>query len=70
MELFQTSGVAAVNGTTLYYEIAGAGTPVLFVHGNFGDRRHWDDQFPVFAERHREVKQMRRIYHKSNCDSY
>ena len=50
------AGQAAVNETNLYYEIVGSGTPVLFIHGNFGDRRHWDDQFLVFARKHRVIR--------------
>jgi 3-oxoadipate enol-lactonase len=50
------AGQAEVNGTNLYYEIAGSGTPVLFIHGNFGDRRHWDEQFLVFARKHRVIR--------------
>jgi hypothetical protein len=36
------TGFAEVNGTKLYYEVAGSGESILFVHGNFGDCRHWD----------------------------
>lgn len=50
------TGEAMVNGAILYYETAGAGTPVLFIHGNFGDRRHWDAQFLVFAQKHRVIR--------------
>jgi 3-oxoadipate enol-lactonase len=39
------TGMAEVNGAILYYEIAGEGQPLVLVHGNGGDRRHWDDQF-------------------------
>jgi pimeloyl-ACP methyl ester carboxylesterase len=33
------SGYADVNGTRLYYEIAGSGQPIVFVHGWGFDRR-------------------------------
>lgn len=39
------SGIAEVNDTKLYYEMAGEGDVIVFVHGNVGDRRHWDYQF-------------------------
>ena len=32
------TGYAEVNGTKLYYEVAGKGEPIVFIHGNFGDR--------------------------------
>ena len=45
-----SSGYADANGTNLYFELAGEGDPIVLIHGNFGDRRHWDDQFTAFAE--------------------
>src|SRR5579859_7455316 len=36
------TGFAKVNGTTLYYEIAGAGHPFVLEHGHLLDRRSWD----------------------------
>ena len=50
------TGYAEVNGTRLYYEVAGSGDAILFIHGNGGDRRHWDEQFEVFAENYRVVR--------------
>ena len=44
------TGFAEVNGTRLYYEVAGAGDPVVLVHGGFGDRRYFDSQFKVLAQ--------------------
>ncbi len=40
------SGYAEVNGGRLYYETAGSGEPIIFVHGFTLDMRMWDDQFP------------------------
>jgi 3-oxoadipate enol-lactonase len=39
-----TTGIAEVNGTRLYYEMAGAGDPVVLVHGFSLNTRMWDDQ--------------------------
>lgn len=50
------TGFAEINGTTLYYEVAGAGHPFVLVHGHLLDRRSWDDQFAVFAERYRIIR--------------
>jgi 3-oxoadipate enol-lactonase len=49
-------GIAEVNGTTLYYEVAGAGHPFVLVHGHLLDRRSWDDQFAVFAQHYRVIR--------------
>jgi pimeloyl-ACP methyl ester carboxylesterase len=51
-----TTGFAEVNGTRLYYEIAGEGHPLTLVHGGLVDRRLWDDQFDVFAQHYRVIR--------------
>jgi 3-oxoadipate enol-lactonase len=33
----------------LFYERAGTGDTVVLIHGRAGDRRHWDQQFPVLS---------------------
>ncbi len=50
------AGFAEINGTTLYYEVAGVGHPFVFIHGHLLDRRSWDDQFAFFAQRYRVVR--------------
>lgn len=50
-------GEAAVNGTRLYYEIAGTGSPLVLISGGGTlDRRQWDDAFDVLAARCRVVR--------------
>src|SRR5579885_2709070 len=43
-------GFAEVNGTTLYYEVAGEGHPLVLNHGGLVDHHLWDDQFEEFAQ--------------------
>src|SRR5260370_200655 len=50
------TGFADVNGTRLYYEVAGTGHPLLLIHGGLGDRRLWDDQFNVFGQHYRDIR--------------
>ena len=50
------SGVARVNNTELYYDVAGAGHPLTLVHGMLLDRSSWDDQFGAFARRYTVVR--------------
>jgi pimeloyl-ACP methyl ester carboxylesterase len=52
----EQAGIAEMSGTTLYYEVAGAGHPFILIHGHLLDRRSWDDQFGVFAERYRVIR--------------
>lgn len=43
------------DGVRLYYEEAGAGTPLVFVHEFGGDHRSWEPQLRHFARRYRCV---------------
>lgn len=43
------------DGVDLYYEEAGSGTPMLFVHEFAGDHRSWEPQMRFFARRYRCV---------------
>lgn len=49
-------GRVPVPGGELYYETAGSGEPVVFVHGNAGDLRHWDLQFEALADDFRVIR--------------
>ena len=59
------SGYAEVNGTRLYYELAGEGDPIVLIHGFTLDTRMWDDQFNEFASNHRVLRYDLRGYGKS-----
>jgi 3-oxoadipate enol-lactonase len=41
------------DGVKLYFEEAGSGTPILFVHEYCGDWRSWEPQMRFFSRRHR-----------------
>ena len=51
-----STGIAEVNGTKLYYEMAGKGHPLVLIHGGAVDRRAWDDQFPVFSRSYQVIR--------------
>ncbi|MEM6583676.1 MAG: alpha/beta hydrolase [Pseudomonadota bacterium] len=61
--------MANVNGTALYYECAGSGTPLVLIHGNTLDTRMWDDQFDVFAEHYRVLRYDMRGFGRSQLPS-
>jgi len=44
---------AADDGVKLYYEEAGSGAPIVFVHEFAGDHRSWEPQMRFFARRYR-----------------
>ncbi len=50
------SGIAEVNGTKLYYEMAGSGHAMVLLHGGAVDSRAWDDQFAEFAVHYRVIR--------------
>jgi pimeloyl-ACP methyl ester carboxylesterase len=45
-----------VEGTALYYETSGSGTPVVFLHGNPADCRSWDFQWEEFARHYQVIR--------------
>ena len=60
------TGFAEVNGTRLYYEVAGSGAPVVLIHGNEGDRRHWDHQVEALTEHFQVIRYDVRGFGKSS----
>ena len=50
----------------LYYEEAGSGTPILFVHEFAGDYRNWEPQMRYFSRRHRCITYSARGYKPSD----
>lgn len=61
--------VAYLNGTRLYYEIAGSGQAVVFLHGFTLDMRMWDDQFIPLAQRFQVIRYDLRGFGKSDPPS-
>lgn len=55
-----------VDGVKLYYEEAGEGTPIVFVHEFAGDHRSWEPQLRYFARRYRCVAYNARGYPPSD----
>jgi pimeloyl-ACP methyl ester carboxylesterase len=54
--------IKSTDGTKLYYEEAGTGTPVIFVHEFAGDYRTWEPQMRAFSRSHRCVAYSARGY--------
>jgi len=61
--------ITAQDGTRLYYEEAGHGTPVIFVHEYAGDYRTWEMQMRFFSRAHRCVTYSQRGYPPSDVPS-
>jgi pimeloyl-ACP methyl ester carboxylesterase len=50
------SGWLDVPAGRLYYERAGRGPPIVFVHAAIADRRMWDREFSLYADRRTVVR--------------
>src|SRR5215468_503151 len=58
--------ILAADGTKLYVEEIGIGTPVVFVHEYAGDYRSWEPQLRFFSRQHRCVTYSQRGYPPSD----
>ncbi|MBA2439438.1 MAG: alpha/beta hydrolase [Thermoleophilaceae bacterium] len=61
--------ITSRDGTQLYYEEAGQGSPVVFVHEYAGDYRTWEPQMRHFARGYRCVTFSQRGYPPSDVPS-
>jgi uncharacterized protein (TIGR03067 family) len=64
-----TSGMAEVAEPKIHFETAGDGFPVVLIHGGQLDRRMWDNQFQLFAQKYQVVRYDVRGYGKSEVPS-
>jgi pimeloyl-ACP methyl ester carboxylesterase len=58
---------APSRGARIYYEAAGAGVPIIFVHEFGGDHRSWDDQMRHFSRGWHCISMAARGYPPSDC---
>lgn len=63
--MLSESGYIDVEDGKLYYETAGEGENIIFIHDGIIHHEVWDEQFHVFAETYRVVRYDRRGYGKS-----
>lgn len=54
--------IQTTDGVKLYYEEAGSGTPIVFVHEFAGDYRSWEPQMRHFSRRYRCISYSARGY--------
>jgi pimeloyl-ACP methyl ester carboxylesterase len=60
-----TSGYATSGVAKIYFETAGAGPDLVFVHAGVSDSRMWEPQFDAFSNRFRVVRYDHRGFGKS-----
>ena len=61
--------ILAADGTKLFVEETGRGTPIVFVHEYAGDYRSWEPQMRHFSRQHRCVTFSQRGYPPSDIPS-
>ncbi len=67
MEITDQAGFCSVNGTCLYYEMAGDSPDhVVLIHGMAFDTRMWSDQFAAFSAKHTVVRYDMRGFGRSD----
>jgi 3-oxoadipate enol-lactonase len=59
-------GFAEINGASLFYEMAGAGDPLVMLHGHLVDSGQWDEQFAALSAAHTVVRYDARGYGQSS----
>src|SRR6202158_4142869 len=60
-----TSGIVDVEGTRLYYGVAGSGSTVGLLHGCMLNLRQWDEQFDILANEFLVIRYDARGYGRS-----
>ncbi|OGN90131.1 MAG: hypothetical protein A2Y88_02460 [Chloroflexi bacterium RBG_13_48_10] len=63
------SGFAPVYKGDLFYEIAGSGHPLLFIHAGVADCSMWDNQVSFFSQFFQVIRYDTRGYGKSRTES-
>ncbi len=64
-----STGYAPAHKGRLYYEIAGSGKPVLFIHAGIADCTMWDDQFSLFSQFYRVIRYDTRGFGRSQTET-
>ncbi len=50
------TGFLETNGARIYYEVEGAGEPVVLIHAGIANLRMWDEQVPALMDRYRVIR--------------
>jgi pimeloyl-ACP methyl ester carboxylesterase len=57
-----------INGANIYYEVYGAGEPLILIHGGLGNGMYWVNQIPVFAAKYQVIVMDSRGHGRSSFD--
>ncbi len=62
------TGYLDVEGGRLYYEVAGNGHPLVFIHAGVADHSMWDEQWDCFARHYRVIRYDTRAFGRSKTE--
>lgn len=63
------SGYAPVEGGELYYEVSGAGFPLVLIHAGIANHTMWDEQVAVFKDYYTVIRYDTRGFGKTKTES-
>jgi len=64
--LGRTAEVLEIGKARIFYETAGQGAPVIFIHAGVADSRQWNNEFQSFSNDHSVIRYDMRGYGKSD----
>jgi 3-oxoadipate enol-lactonase len=62
----ESSGYINAGEAKIFYEVAGSGPVLIFLHDGLVHREIWDYQFPFFSKKYKVIRYDRRGYGKSS----
>jgi 3-oxoadipate enol-lactonase len=63
------TGTLETNGARIYYEVDGAGDPVVLIHAGVANLRMWDDQVAVLRDSYRVIRHDTRGFGRTETDA-
>ncbi|HXW26554.1 MAG TPA: alpha/beta hydrolase [Xanthobacteraceae bacterium] len=63
------TGLAGVNGISLYYAVHGQGSPVILLHGGLANTAYWGNQIKALAPHHTVIAMDSRGHGRSTRDA-
>ena len=63
------NGTLETNGARIYYEVEGAGEPVVLIHAGVADLRMWDDQVAALRDSYRLIRYDTRGFGRTETDA-
>ena len=65
----QSTGMAAVNGVSIWFATFGSGPPVVLLHGGLANSNYWGNQVPELARTHQVIVMDSRGHGRSTRDA-